>query len=145
MTFQRWRKIKIRPNDVLYSKIIRHGRDRCIRCNFVRALQACHIMERGNETTRYCLDPRNAVPMCATCHSWFDTHKQDALLYDPTKRVFNHTQESYTFLVERCGYTWNQLEKLYVWSNQTLSMPKKIHEEHAGMVLRQTAKELGIL
>ena len=111
-----WDRHKTDPNDVLYSKIIRFGQDLCWRCNKVRRLEAAHIMGRRHHSTRFMLDPVvNAIPLCGYCHrKWFDRKKMDRLLWDPKARVFTAEDESYTFLVEKCGYTWAQLELLYI-------------------------------
>lgn len=113
-----WR-IKVDPNDALYSKIIRFGHPQCARCGKIpKALQCAHIMGRARHSTRFMLRPvRNAIQLCGgpfnSCHHFFDTHKMFPLLMDPAKRVFTADEESFTFLVERCGYTWEQLELLY--------------------------------
>ena len=118
--FQSFRKIKIDENDALYSEIIRFGQDRCWMCGKHRALACCHIMGRGHYATRFMLEPvRNAIPLCGPCHSWLDTHKIIALLTDPTLRVFNRTQEAYSFIVHACGYSWNDLERLLVMAQLT--------------------------
>ncbi len=119
MAAQRFRPIKIDPNDTLYSKIIRWGHTRCLRCGRTRKLQCCHIMGRGRHSTRFMLKPlRNAIPLCTDCHDWFDTHKIIACICEPEKRVFNPKDESYHFLVS-LGYTWGDLERLLFWSRQT--------------------------
>lgn len=57
---------------------------------------------------------RNAIPLCADCHhGWFDKRKMMDLIWNPLLRVFTAEQESFTFLVEKCGYTWGGLEILY--------------------------------
>lgn len=122
---QSWRKIKIDKNDVLYSKIIRYGKSKCLKCEKPRTLQCCHIMRRGHHSTRFLLEPKpNAIAMCSSCHDWADSHWMDSLIFDESKRVFNHKEESYTFLVEKCGYTWEDIQTLKVLSNQVCKYGK---------------------
>lgn len=115
---QSFRRIKIDPNDKLYSEIIRTlANGICQRCHkyfgFSR-LQCAHIIGRGHHGTRFALKPkRNAVALCAGCHSWFDTHKIQALIFDEEKRVLSSTDESFTWLVKTLFYTWGELYKLY--------------------------------
>lgn len=112
-----WHKIRIDKNDTLYSKIIRFGKTRCERCQKVRELQCAHIIGRVHHASRFVLDPKpNAVSLCATCHSWFDTHKMDALIMSPEKRVFTAIEEGYTFIIKTLGYTWSDLQLLYAKS-----------------------------
>ena len=110
-----WDSHRSDPNDVLYSQIIRFGQTRCWRCHNVRRLEAAHIMGRIHKATRFLLEPvRNAIPLDGYCHrKWFDRHKQISLITHPERRVFTAEDESFTFLVEKCGYTWAQLEYLY--------------------------------
>jgi len=42
----------------------------------------------------------------------------DALILQPEKRVFSYTEESYTFLVECCGYEWKDLQMLKIMSKR---------------------------
>ena len=109
--------IKRDVNDDLYSKIIRHGKNRCERCLRSRDLQCAHIMGRANKSTRWALKPvKNAVALCFSCHEWFDKHKIMACILEPKKRVFSPNDESFTFLVAQCGYTWEDLTNLYIQS-----------------------------
>lgn len=118
-------KIKIDPNDKLYSQIIRFGRKRCMRCDQVRELQAAHIVGRAHYATRFMLKPvRNAVALCMACHNWFDTSKMKSVIFEPSKRVFNASEEGFTFLNVMCGYSWNDLEKLFILSRQVCSYSK---------------------
>lgn len=118
----RFYKIKRDPNDKLYSEIIRFGKTRCERCGCVRDLQCAHIIGRRKKSVRFLVKPKpNAIALCAVCHSWLDEHKMWALIFDENKRVFNEKEESFTFLVKCLGYTWDDLQKLYVKGNETIS------------------------
>lgn len=112
-------KIRIDPNDTLYSKIIRFS-GLCARCGRAGGkLQCAHIIGRKHKTTRWMLEPvRNAVALCFACHAWLDEHKIKALVFDPSKRVLSADDEAYTFLVERCGYTWEDLQLLFVFAQR---------------------------
>jgi hypothetical protein len=112
---QQFRRIKIDPSDKLYSEIIRFGVKRCVRCSYVRPLQCAHIMGRGNMGTRWMLKPyRNALPLCADCHSWFDSCKDNTPIFDEEARAFfSPLKNAYAFLVTNAGYTWKDLENLY--------------------------------
>jgi len=115
------RKAKSYPNDKLYSEIIRMP-GYCFRCGKTSNLTCAHIMKRRHYHTRFLLKPKpNAIPLCTNCHSWFDTHMIMAVLLDPKKRVFNHTEESFTFLVEKCGYSWGELLTLLAKSKETFT------------------------
>ena len=119
---QSFRPIKISLEDKLYSRIIRHGETRCFRCSMVRPLQTAHIMSRTYKVTRWQLRPiSNAIPLCAPCHSWFDSSKDDTPIFKPEGReYFTPEKNAYAFLVEDCGYTWEDLAKLYYLSHQTM-------------------------
>lgn len=65
-----------------------------------------------------------------------------AVLLDPAKRIFQAHEESYTFLVLKLGYTWEQLTQLYIMSNQISALPKELREKHNRMTLTQVLKEL---
>lgn len=135
---QFFRGIKRDVNDDLYSKIIRFGITRCARCFNVRDLQCAHIMSRTHKTTRHLLFPvRNAVPLCADCHSWFDQHKMFVLIFEEDKRVFKGRDESFSFLVESCGYTWNDLQKLYINARNTMT-----YNHHKKEITEQLKQEL---
>lgn len=137
--FQRFRPVKIDPNDRLYSEIIRFGQTRCLMCGRHRPLQACHIIGRGHYATRFLLDPvTNAVALDAGCHSWLDEHKILAVVLDPSKRVFTWKDESFTFLVQRCGYTWEDLVKLYMISRRNV----KYTGFYAQEIQKQLSQEL---
>lgn len=98
-------------NDTLFSELKRKHRTVCQRCEKEALLQACHIFSRKYYTTRF--DEENAVVLCFACHTWFDAHKMTACLWNEEKRVFTHKEESFRFLVDRLGYTWEQLIELY--------------------------------
>lgn len=133
MSFQKFRPIKRDPNDALYSEIIRsHGIGRCRRCHLYfgyERLQAAHIIGRAHKTTRFLLKPKfNAIPLCSNCHSWFDQHKIDGLIFDEKKRVISPDDESFTWLVRSkislngkpqdfWNYTWEDLYNLYALSH----------------------------
>ncbi len=137
--FQRWRRTKIDPLDTLYSKIIRFGIFRCPMCNLWRDVQCCHIMGRGHSATRYMLTPvRNAVPLCANCHDWFDSHKIPAVILNEKKRVFKRDEESFTWL-NTIGYTWKDLEWLLQKAKRTT---KKLLPFEQKIVKEQLTEEL---
>lgn len=112
-------KLKRDANDGHFSNIVRFGKHRCAMCGCVRDLECAHIMGRRHYATRFMFYPvKNGVALCNTCHSWFDEHKITALLWEPNKRVLSWDEESYTFLVQKCGYTWEELQLLYVKSQE---------------------------
>ena len=112
--FQRFRAFKIDPNDVLYSQIIRFGQTRCWKCGKHRDLQACHIISRGDYATRFLLEPvRNAIPLCAGDHDWFDTHTSNDILFNEELQKIPQPDNRWWFLVKKCGYTWQDLILLY--------------------------------
>lgn len=119
---QSFRRIKIDVNDTLYSKIIRFGVTRCLRCIKVRDLQCAHIVGRSSYSTRFALEPvRNAVPLCSDCHSWFDQHKDNTPIFNEAARAFfTASQNSYYWLVQFAGYEWRDLQKLYLAGQQTM-------------------------
>lgn len=122
-------RIKTKVEDSLYSQIIRHGVTKCLRCKQVRDLQCCHIFSRRHKAGRWLLKPyRNAIPLCFACHDWFDTHKMDGLIWDKSKRVFDATEESYTFLVSYAGFTWEDLQSLYALVHRTVKNKGKIEQ-----------------
>lgn len=136
MTFQRFRKIKIDAADTLYSKIIRYGKSTCQRCLKTRELQAAHIMGRGHKNTRWMLKPvRNAIALCSNCHSWFDGSKDDTPIFDEASRlVFRSDKNAYKFLVEKCGYSWKELENLYALAHRT---DKKLYKFEKDEIKKQ--------
>ena len=141
MSDQSWRRCRRDVNDDLFSKIIRHGQKKCWRCLRTKepaSLQAAHIVGRGSYTTRFQLEPvRNAIPLCADCHDHFDSHKMRDLIFEPEKRVFTWKDESYTFLVEKCGYTWRDLQKLYISGQGTIKIKYQFWKKAMTLQLRQ--------
>lgn len=118
---QSFRKCKIDINDTLYSQIIRAGHKSCLRCKkFVgyERLQCAHIMSRAHYSTRFMLRPIcNAVHLCATCHSWIDSCKDNTPIFEENARkYFSKEKNAYTFLVSTGFYTWDDLAKLYALS-----------------------------
>ena len=139
---QFFRKIKIDTNDTLYSKIIRFGKTRCEMCRCVKPLQCSHIMGRGRHATRFLIKPKpNSIALCVDCHGWFDTHKIWQLIYDERKRVFNWKEESYTFLVEKLGYTWDELQKIHIKASGT-SHYGPIEKRQKNIELKEAYSEL---
>lgn len=73
-------KIKIKPADTLFSKLIR-DRDNwtCVRCKTkytppTNALQCSHFWGRGNKATRF--DKLNCDSLCYGCHALWEGNKQ---------------------------------------------------------------------
>lgn len=68
-------KIKIRPSDTLFSKIVRsHAKWKCERCGkqFIpptQGLHCSHYHGRSHENTRY--DLANCHAICMGCHLYF--------------------------------------------------------------------------
>lgn len=123
MTFQSWRKVKRSVEDDLYSKIIRFGHTHCLRCRRPKRpdqLQCAHIIGRGSKSVRWALKPvKNAIPMCSNCHDWFDSSKDNTPIFNEKAReYFTREKNAYTFLVEECEYTWEQLALLYYKGQQ---------------------------
>ena len=141
---QSFRRIKIDPNDALYSKIIRHGKIRCERCLCVRDLQCAHIMPRGHHRTRYMLKPyKNAVALCCDCHNWFDTHRDDTPIFEvDARRFYSPLKNAYTFLVFRCGYTWLDLHNLYALAHHGTSKYGVIEKTEVGRQLKEVWKQI---
>lgn len=113
-------RIKIDATDKIYSEIIRFGKTRCQRCHKISQLQCAHIMGRTHKNTRWLVKPvRNAIALCMSCHSWFDSCKDDTPLFDDVARkYFRVDKNAYVFLVDECGYTWDQIMLLYVQSHR---------------------------
>ena len=140
---QSFRRVKIDVNDRLYSEIIRFGVTRCLRCGCVKALQCAHIIGRKHYTTRFVFLPKpNAIALCSDCHSWLDTHKMRDLIFDAGKRVFNEKNESYTFLVKRCGYSWGDLQKLYLDAQGVMRPPYSWQKKDITKKLRSILDKL---
>ncbi len=136
-----FRKIKIDACDKLYSQIIRYGKHNCDRCRQNRDLQCCHIFGRGHKATRWMLKPfRNAISLCSSCHLWMDSCKDDTPIFNYRAREFYKSDKNaYTFLVERCGYTWKDLENLYALAHRT---DKKIYKFEKEEIKKQLKAHL---
>lgn len=141
---QSFRKIKIDPTDTLYSKIIRFGKLRCESCGKAKALQCAHIMGRGHIATRWALKPyRNAIALCADCHSWFDSCKDDTPIFNEEARPhFKQDKNAYAFLVERCDYSWDDLYKLYALAHHGYTKCGKFEKAEIREQLKQYLKQL---
>lgn len=144
---QSFRSIKRDTNDILYSKIIRHGHTRCMRCHKFKLpekLQAAHIIGRSGHSTRFQLEPvKNAVPLCADCHSWFDGAKDNTPIFDDaSRRYFTPEKNAYAFLVENCGYLWRDLQKLYLAGQQRPKIHYKYWKKDMTKMLRLVLGEL---
>ncbi len=142
---QSFRRIKVDVNDTLYSKIIRFGKERCPRCKNIRDLQCAHIIGRTAKSVRWQLWPKaNAIPLCSTCHDWFDSHKISACIFDERKRVFNEKEEGFTFLVKCCGYSWNDLAKLYAKSQSRMNPSYDFQKKEITRNLREVLSKMEI-
>jgi hypothetical protein len=142
---QSFRAIKRDINDVLYSEIIRSANHwRCRRCHlhFGKKLQCCHIFGRAHMNTRFMLSPKpNAVALCSNCHSWFDEHKIDGLIFDERKRVLSLKDESFTWLTS-IRYTWDDLLKLYAFSRLP-AQHYKFNKKAITIYLKEELKKMG--
>lgn len=68
-------KIKIDPNDKLFSIMIRERDKKCVLCNdTMRKAECSHFWGRGNKQTRF--DAENAEYLCFTCHCRVEGNKQ---------------------------------------------------------------------
>lgn len=137
---QSFRRCKIDINDTLFSKIIRHGKTRCQRCQKVKTLQAAHIIGRGSYSTRFMLEPvRNAISLCSDCHvGWFDKSKDNTPIFDDAaRRYFKPESNAYAFLVENCGYLWKDLQRLYLLSQQRPKIHYKYWKKEQTRQLRE--------
>ena len=141
---QSFRRIKIDPNDKLYSEIIRFGRDRCQRCSARKPLACCHIMGRAHMGTRWMIKPvKNALAMCADCHSWFDGCKDDTPLFDvEARKYFRPDKNAYVFLVEEYGYTWENIMTLYIHSHRTITKMTAFDKEEIKKQLKEYLENL---
>lgn len=139
-------KIRRDKNDTLFSEIIRYGVESCLRCRrHGLQLQAAHIVGRTYKSTRWMLEPlRNAIPLCMPCHTWFDEHRIKAVIFDAGKRVFDQSEEGNTFLVERCGYTWEDLQKIYILAQRACrytAFEKKQVNDYLKSYMKKLKKE----
>lgn len=82
----------------------------------------------------------NAIPLCSDCHQWLDSHFISEVLLDPDKRVLSYREESYTFIVTKLNYSWEDLLRLKVMSNKLIS--RKCAEEQAKIELKEILKEM---
>ena len=122
--------MKVDINDKLFSQLKRQNQVQCQRClREFKVLQTCHIFSRKYYSTRF--DPLNAIVLDFSCHQWFDTHKMQVCLFDASKRVFDGRDESFHFLVERLGYTWDGLLRLYRKSQEPFRGYKQKKKEIA--------------
>ena len=123
-----WFSVKITQADKLYSQIVRQGKDRCQKCDKVRALQCCHIITRGRQATRYMFNPvQNAVALCADCHKWFDRTTAKDILFNEELQKIKQPDNRWWWLVNSAGYTWQQLLKLHWISEQPMKTTKTLH------------------
>ena len=131
--------MKVDVNDRLFSQLKRQNQVQCQMClKETKTLQCCHIFSRRFYSTRF--DPLNAVCLCYSCHQWFDTHKIQACLFDMSKRVFDGRDESFHFLIERLGYTWHGILRLYHKSQQPFrgyKQKKKEISKHLKQLIEQ--------
>lgn len=141
MAFNRWRRAKRTTEDDLFSKIIRYGQAYCWKCRKQRALQAAHIVGRGHQKVRFRLIPvPNAIPLCSSCHDWFDSHKCADILFDARLQKIPQPSNSYFFLVKTCGFSWGQLQALYAAGNN-LSRGVKVADYQIKFHLNEVRKK----
>lgn len=136
-----FRRIKIDTNDTLFSKIVRHGKTRCMRCQKARELQCCHIFGRAHYSTRF--DFRNAIALCGTCHNdFFDKSKDDTPLFNPDiRRFLSPEKNAFTFLVYS-GYRWDELQRLYLKSREVPKIHYKYWKKDLTKQLREQLKKM---
>jgi len=65
-------KIRIRPTDKLYSRIIRKERPICEVCHKKRSKEVHHFYSRNHENTRF--DDENIISCCFSCHRLFHSN-----------------------------------------------------------------------
>lgn len=63
-------KVKLRPDDTLFSKCLRAKRGKCEKCGWVIRLQISHFHGRRKESVRF--DEENCDVLCFTCHRIFE-------------------------------------------------------------------------
>lgn len=68
-------KIRLDPNDVLFSKMVRERDGRCMFCGSTeKSLQCSHFWGRSNKATRF--HPLNVEALCFYCHMTNESNKQ---------------------------------------------------------------------
>lgn len=70
-------RIKLDPNDVLFSKMVRERDKSCVFCGKNGEqwrLECSHFWGRGHKATRF--DPLNAEALCFYCHATNEGNKQ---------------------------------------------------------------------
>ena len=69
-------RIKLDPNDILFSKMVRERDGKCLFCfkGPEWKLECSHFWGRGNKATRW--DPSNAETLCFQCHAKNEANKQ---------------------------------------------------------------------
>lgn len=141
---QSFRAIKRDVNDDLFSKIIRHGHTRCLRCQKNKSLQTAHIFSRRFYPTRFQYEPvKAAVPLCADCHSWMDGAKDDTPIFnEDIRKYLKVDKNAFKFLVENCGYKWADLQKLYFQSHSRMNIKYIYIKKELTKNLREHLKKL---
>lgn len=143
MATQSFRRINIDINDTLYSKIIRFGHQRCVRCKRVRELQCAHIMGRGRYNTRFLLTPiKNGIPLCSDCHSWFDSKTSKDILFDERLQKIPQRDNRWYWLVSEMGYTWQNLIWLYHLSESPSQIPYSFKKKEITQHLKAELERL---
>ena len=144
---QHYRRIKTDVNDTLYSKIIRYGHTRCLRCRLHKNLQCAHIIGRSHKTTRWMLRPvKSSIPLCSDCHDWFDRSKDDTPLFNEKAREFFMPEKNaYMWLVYEGGYSWEELLKLYYLGHRTQTNCGAIEKKEITRQLKAVLKQLEFL
>lgn len=138
-----WYKIKINPADTLFSKIVRHGKETCQKCDKFRDLQCCHIVGRTAQATRYMLEPvKNAVALCSTCHKWFDSKTSKDILFNAALQQIKQPDNRWWWLVNHAGYTWEDLHYLCWISGRPMATSKTLHYQESLKNLKKIAGEL---
>jgi 5-methylcytosine-specific restriction endonuclease McrA len=63
-------KVRLRPDDILFSKYLRAKRGKCENCGVIKNLQVSHFHGRRKENVRF--DEENCDILCFTCHRVFE-------------------------------------------------------------------------